>query len=59
MQIFKPWIQKRKLEFVKTEHLMLGILKLVEEQTQGRILTEDGAPDVNAIKRYICISYSS
>lgn len=50
-QIFKPWIQKRKLEFVKTEHLMLGILKLVEEQTQGRILTEDGAPDVNAIKR--------
>ncbi|KAL4375792.1 hypothetical protein GQ457_02G037970 [Hibiscus cannabinus] len=50
-QFFQPWIQKRRLEFVKHEHLILKILQHVQKHAIGRILTHDGAPNVHAIRR--------
>ncbi|XP_065623901.1 sodium/calcium exchanger NCL1 isoform X2 [Quercus suber] len=50
-QIFEPWIQKRRLEFVKHKNLILSILQHVQKHALGNILTADGAPNVNAIKR--------
>ncbi|KAK8973574.1 hypothetical protein V6N11_030764 [Hibiscus sabdariffa] len=43
--------QKRRLEFVKHEHLILKILQHVQKHAIGRILTHDGAPNVHAIRR--------
>ncbi|XWS10958.1 hypothetical protein CRYUN_Cryun38cG0043000 [Craigia yunnanensis] len=51
LQFFQPWIQKRRLEFVKHEHLILKILQHVQKHAIGRILTHDGAPNVKAIRR--------
>ncbi|XP_022733181.1 sodium/calcium exchanger NCL2-like isoform X2 [Durio zibethinus] len=50
-QIFQPWIQKRRLEFVKHEDLILRILQHVQKHAIERILTHVGAPNVNAIRR--------
>ncbi|XP_058221559.1 sodium/calcium exchanger NCL1-like [Rhododendron vialii] len=50
-QVFQPWIQKRRLEFVKHEHLVLDILRHVQKHALGRLLTADGAPNVTAIRR--------
>ncbi|KAK9265349.1 hypothetical protein L1049_027218 [Liquidambar formosana] len=49
--IFQPWIQKRRLEYVKLEHLILKILQHVQNHALARILTDDGAPNVLGIRR--------
>ncbi|KAL2331382.1 hypothetical protein Fmac_018963 [Flemingia macrophylla] len=50
-QVFEPWIQKRRLEYVKHDHLILKILRHVQKNTLQRILTKNGTPDVSAIRR--------
>lgn len=50
-QVFQPWIQKRRLLYIKHEHLVIDILKHVQNQTMGRFLTENGAPNLIAIRR--------
>ncbi|KAK6229351.1 hypothetical protein SCA6_018302 [Theobroma cacao] len=54
-QIFQPWIQKRRLEFVKHEHLVLKILQHVQKHAIGRILTHDGSPNVYVTRRRVVI----
>ncbi|KAK3030268.1 hypothetical protein RJ639_039851 [Escallonia herrerae] len=50
-QVFQPWVQERRLEYIKHEHLVVDVLTHVQQQTMGRLLTEDGAPNVPAIRR--------
>ncbi|RDY04255.1 Sodium/calcium exchanger NCL2, partial [Mucuna pruriens] len=50
-QIFEPWVQKRRLEYVKHDHLILKILQHVQKNTLQRILTKNGSPNVSAIRR--------
>ncbi|CAL5390754.1 unnamed protein product [Camellia sinensis] len=50
-QIFQPWIQKRRLEYVKHEHLEIDILRHVQKHALGKLLTEDGTPNVSTIRR--------
>ncbi|KAI3716232.1 hypothetical protein L6452_23431 [Arctium lappa] len=50
-QVFEPSIQKRRLSYVKHEHLVVDILKHLQEHTAEKILTEDGLPNLPAIKR--------
>ncbi|KAF7822663.1 sodium/calcium exchanger NCL2-like [Senna tora] len=50
-QIFEPWIQKRRLEYVKHDHLILRILKHVEKNTLQRMLTKHGSPNISFIRR--------
>ncbi|XP_044507194.1 sodium/calcium exchanger NCL2-like [Mangifera indica] len=51
-QIFQPWIQQRRLEYVKHEYLVLRILKHVQKHALRQILTEDGRPNIAAIRRF-------
>ncbi|KAK7401788.1 hypothetical protein VNO78_13557 [Psophocarpus tetragonolobus] len=48
-QIFKPRIEKTRLEYIKHDDLILRIFQLVEKQTLQKILAEDGTPNVAAI----------
>ncbi|KAI9083523.1 hypothetical protein K1719_034465 [Acacia pycnantha] len=50
-QILEPWIQKRRLEYVKRNHLLVRILRHVEKSTLERILTKHGSPNISAIRR--------
>ncbi|XP_027926741.1 sodium/calcium exchanger NCL2-like isoform X3 [Vigna unguiculata] len=50
-QIFEPWVQKRRLEYVKHDHLILRILQDVQKNTLQRIFTRNGTPNVSAIRR--------
>jgi len=53
VQIFKPQIEKTRLEYIKHDELILRIFERVEKQTLQTILTEDGTPDVDAINRWV------
>ncbi|KAL1567241.1 sodium/calcium exchanger NCL2-like [Salvia divinorum] len=50
-QFFQPWIQRRRLLYIKHEHLVVDILKHVQNQTQGTLLTDNGSPNVSTIRR--------
>ncbi|XP_027061163.1 sodium/calcium exchanger NCL2-like [Coffea arabica] len=50
-QIFRPWIQRRRLEYIKHEHLVVDILNHVQNHEIGAVLTPKGAPNVTAIRR--------
>ncbi|KAG4960755.1 hypothetical protein GLYMA_13G272300v4 [Glycine max] len=48
-QVFKPQIEKTRLEYIKHDDLILRIFQRVEKQTLQKILTDDGTPNVAAI----------
>ncbi|KAI7743722.1 hypothetical protein M8C21_002228, partial [Ambrosia artemisiifolia] len=48
--VFEPSIQKRRLSYVKHEHLVLDLLKHIQEHSAEKILTEDGLANLPAIK---------
>ncbi|KAK9269560.1 hypothetical protein L1049_001336 [Liquidambar formosana] len=50
-QIFQPWIQRRRLDYFKHRHVISGILKLLKQHALGRLLTNDGEPDPEVIKK--------
>lgn len=49
LQVFKPQIEKTRLEYIKHDDLILRIFQRVEKQTLQKILTDDGTPNVAAI----------
>jgi len=49
LQVFKPQIEKTRLEYIKHHDLILRIFERVEKQTLQKILAEDGTPNVAAI----------
>lgn len=58
VQVFEPSIQKRRLSYVKHEHLVVDILKHLQEHTAEKILTEDGLANLPAIKGFVSFSIS-
>lgn len=50
-QVFQPWIQVRKLEFVKHKHVMSGILRHLKKHSLGRLFTDDGRPNEDVIRK--------
>ncbi|KAJ8755059.1 hypothetical protein K2173_016599 [Erythroxylum novogranatense] len=50
-QVFQPWIQKRRLAYAKLKHVMSGILQHLKQKSLGRLLTDDGQPDEEVIKK--------
>ncbi|KAJ4808429.1 Calcium-binding EF-hand family protein [Rhynchospora pubera] len=48
-QIFQPWVQKRRLEYVRLKLLMSGILHHFESKFLTKLTREDGSPDTSAI----------
>ncbi|PIA31275.1 hypothetical protein AQUCO_05100065v1 [Aquilegia coerulea] len=49
-QIFEPSIQKRRLEFVMNEHLLHDFLKHIQKHAEGKLLTSQGAPNLEIIR---------
>ncbi|KAL4619879.1 hypothetical protein ACB092_06G113000 [Castanea dentata] len=45
-QVLQPWIQRRKLAYVRHKHVILGFLK---QRALERLLKEDGNPDTETI----------
>ncbi|KAF3333288.1 Sodium/calcium exchanger protein [Carex littledalei] len=50
-QIFQPWVQKRRLEYVRLKLVVSGILHHFESQLVTKLTKEDGTPDVPAISK--------
>ncbi|KAI3898158.1 hypothetical protein MKX03_021750 [Papaver bracteatum] len=49
-QVFQPWIQVRRLEYVKLEYIMTNFLKHAQKQAAGKLLAEDGSPNLLIIE---------
>ncbi|KAL1299598.1 hypothetical protein HN51_044142 [Arachis hypogaea] len=50
-QVFQPWIQRRKLEYVRHKHVILGLLRHLKQRALGRLLKENGEPDREIIRK--------
>jgi len=50
-QVFQPWIQRRKLAYVKHKHVISGILRHAQMQALGRLLNDDGTPNEDVIRK--------
>lgn len=58
MQVFQPWIQKRKLAYAKHKHVMSEILKQLKTNALGKFLTDDGDPNKVVIEKLVFIQIS-
>uniref|UniRef100_A0A0D9VE91 EF-hand domain-containing protein n=1 Tax=Leersia perrieri TaxID=77586 RepID=A0A0D9VE91_9ORYZ len=50
-QVFQPWIQRRRLEYTRLKHVMSGVLKHAQMHAFGRLLDDDGRPNVSVIEK--------
>ncbi|XVF29386.1 hypothetical protein REPUB_Repub15cG0116500 [Reevesia pubescens] len=50
-QVFQPWIQRRRINFAKHKHVIAGILKHLSVRSVGRLLTDDGEPNLTVIQK--------
>lgn len=50
-QVFVPWIQKRRLAYAKHKHVISGLLKHLRKRALGRLLTEEGEPNDEIIRK--------
>ncbi|XP_042061109.1 sodium/calcium exchanger NCL-like [Salvia splendens] len=50
-QVFQPWIQKRKLSYVKHKHVMAGILKHFDSGPLGKLCNADGTANKVVLKK--------
>ncbi|KAA8523971.1 hypothetical protein F0562_010598 [Nyssa sinensis] len=48
-QVFQPWIQRRRLAYVKHKRIILAILKHLRMHSLGRFLKDDGKPNPDII----------
>ncbi|GLT48584.1 hypothetical protein SLA2020_222010 [Shorea laevis] len=53
-QVFQPWIQRRRIAYAKLKHVMSGILKHLKQRALGRLLTDEGEPNEDVIKKLFC-----
>ncbi|XP_049375061.1 sodium/calcium exchanger NCL-like [Solanum verrucosum] len=50
-QVFQPWIQTRKLAYVKHKHVISGILKHLKKHALGRLFTDHGTPNIEVLEK--------
>ena len=51
LQVFQPWIQKRRLAYAKHKHVIAGLLKHLNTRALGRLFREDGKPNTEVIEK--------
>uniref|UniRef100_A0A0V0IP99 Putative sodium/calcium exchanger family protein-like n=1 Tax=Solanum chacoense TaxID=4108 RepID=A0A0V0IP99_SOLCH len=51
MQVFQPWIQSRRLAYVKHKHVISGVLKQLRMRALGRLCTDQGAPNIEVLEK--------
>ncbi|KAM7277885.1 hypothetical protein ACFE04_005019 [Oxalis oulophora] len=49
--VFQPWIQRRRIAYAKHKHVMSGILRHLKMRALGRLMTDDGEPNTEIIKK--------
>ncbi|KAJ8747053.1 hypothetical protein K2173_011397 [Erythroxylum novogranatense] len=50
-QVFQPWVQRRRLAYAKLKHVISGILQHLKQRALGRLLTDDGQPNEEVIRK--------
>ncbi|GAV64038.1 Na_Ca_ex domain-containing protein/EF_hand_5 domain-containing protein [Cephalotus follicularis] len=50
-QVFQPWIQRRRIAYAKHKHVISGILKHLKMRALGRLLTDDGEPNIEVLHK--------
>ncbi|XP_060209295.1 sodium/calcium exchanger NCL-like [Lycium barbarum] len=50
-QVFQPWIQSRRLAYIKHKHVISGVLKRLRMRALGRLCTDQGAPNVEVLEK--------
>ncbi|KAL5736452.1 hypothetical protein ACOSP7_030868 [Xanthoceras sorbifolium] len=50
-QVFQPWIQRRRLAYAKHKHVISGVLKQLRQRALGRLLNDEGEPNVEVIRK--------
>ncbi|CAN4091967.1 unnamed protein product [Withania somnifera] len=50
-QLWDPWIQERSLEYSKYENLLAAFLDHVQRHARGKLIDEQGRPDIQVIER--------
>ncbi|KAL5729967.1 hypothetical protein ACHQM5_002854 [Ranunculus cassubicifolius] len=50
-QVCQPWIQVRKLNFVRHKHVIAGALRHLKNHELGRLVGDDGEADLDFIKK--------
>ncbi|PWZ20156.1 Sodium/calcium exchanger NCL2 [Zea mays] len=50
-QVFQPWVQRRRLEYAGLKHVMSGLLRHAQTHIFGRLLREDGTPNIPVIEK--------
>jgi hypothetical protein len=53
VQVLQPWIQKRKLAYVKHTHVIVGLLKHLRQRALGRLHRDDGSPNDDVIDKLV------
>ncbi|XP_057531274.1 sodium/calcium exchanger NCL-like [Amaranthus tricolor] len=50
-QIFQPWVQARRLDYVKHKRVMTGFLKHLKQHALGRLCNHDGSPNMDVLAK--------
>ncbi|XP_068652674.1 sodium/calcium exchanger NCL1-like [Aristolochia californica] len=50
-QVFQPWIQRRRLEYAKHNHVISGLLRLLNRESLGNLVNRDGETNLDLIQR--------
>ncbi|KAK9688799.1 hypothetical protein RND81_09G011700 [Saponaria officinalis] len=50
-QVFQPWIQVRRLDYVKHKRVLTGFLKHLKKHALGRLCNPDGTPNHEVIEK--------
>ncbi|KAL4619527.1 hypothetical protein ACB092_06G085600 [Castanea dentata] len=50
-KVLQPWIQSKKIDYVKHKHFILAFLRHLRRHAMGRLLREDGEPDKEFIEK--------
>lgn len=50
-QVFQPWIQMRRIDYVKHRRVLTGFLKHLKKHALGRLCKPDGSPNNEVIEK--------
>jgi hypothetical protein len=51
--IFQPWVQRRRLEYVRLKHAMSRFLRHAQKHYFDRLFHDDGTSNVPVIEKYV------
>ncbi|XP_047341988.1 sodium/calcium exchanger NCL-like [Impatiens glandulifera] len=50
-QVFQPWIQKRRYDYIRHKHIISGVLTHLRRRGLGRLFTEQGLPNEQVTRK--------